>query len=93
MEEKTQELRKHTRINLQSKVRLSHDGLGQFEALTSNLSDGGLLIHITSSKGIAVGDVLTVQSIDIQGDAPILPVKVLRVGEKEVAVEFIEIAD
>lgn len=86
---KDDDRRQHTRTAMTARVRVVHDGCGEFVFSTSDISDGGLFIVMEDDTfKPQLGDKVTVQVQGLPVPAPILDMRVVRRTEDGLGLQF-----
>jgi len=83
------EKRKHVRTEFSGRVKVMHARLGSVEVELRDLSNGGAFLFTGDQFGLAVGERVRIQALDIE-DAPVLNAQIVRVEEKGIALMFEE---
>jgi hypothetical protein len=82
------EKRGDLRTAFRASVRLEHPDAGEHEVVTRDMSHSGLFLVWSKPFDIRAGDVVTVQSLDID-DAPLIRARVVRVESGGIAVMYL----
>jgi hypothetical protein len=83
------EKRKHVRTEFSGRVKVMHAQLGSVEVELRDLSNGGAFLFTGDQVGLAGGERVRIQALDIE-DAPVLNAQIVRVEEKGIALMFEE---
>ena len=81
------EKRQHVRTEFSGNIKLMHPKFGELLVEMRDLSDGGVFVFVSQDLGLAVGDRVQLQSVDID-DAPVLSADLVRVEPRGVALKF-----
>jgi len=81
--------RRHPRIPLKCRIKISHESFGELIAQTRDLSDGGVFIRHPQLVGLAIGTLISGQVQDLPIEAPVLRMQVMRTEGEGVGVRFI----
>jgi len=84
-----QERRKHIRTTFRAHVKLMHPVVGECEVEMRDMSDGGVFVLTPNRDDFPVGEVVQIQSLDID-DAPVLSARVMRHEAEGIGLKFIE---
>ncbi len=82
------EKRQHLRTTFLADVKLIHPSVGERCVQMRDLSDGGVFLFCGNQTGIAIGDQVRVQALDVEG-APLLSAQVVRVEALGVGLRFL----
>lgn len=82
------EKRGDVRTEFKAKIRLEHPSVGEHRMVTRDMSHSGLFLCWKEPVEIDVGDMLSVQTLDIE-DAPVIRAKVVRVEAGGFAVMYV----
>lgn len=82
--------RQHIRTKLTSNVRMTHPDIGTIEVKTRDISDGGIYILSKITNLPPVGSEVQVQLMDTPFEAPILDMKIVRLEDDGIGLQFIE---
>lgn len=82
--------RQHIRTKLTSNVRMTHSDIGTIEVKTRDISDGGIYILSKITNLPPVGSEVQVQLMDTPFEAPILDMKIVRLEDDGIGLQFIE---
>jgi hypothetical protein len=90
-EENGQNNRRFVRTRLRASVKLRHPELGDIVTHTRDISDGGAyVVHRDGQTLPALGEVVEVQVQDLGGgDAPVVPMRVVRADAHGIGLEFL----
>lgn len=83
------ERRQFLRTKFDSRVQVVHPSLGSGVFRTGDVSDGGVYLH-NGPFELALGDEITVQILDIPGEAPVVAVRVVRRDAGGVGLQFVD---
>jgi hypothetical protein len=81
--------RRHPRIPMKCRIKISHPNFGDLVAQTSDLSDGGVFVKHPDLAGLSLGDRVTGQVQDLPIEAPVLQMEVMRVNGDGVGLRFV----
>ncbi|KZY64840.1 MULTISPECIES: PilZ domain-containing protein [unclassified Oleiphilus] len=81
--------RRHPRIPMKARVKISHESFGEVVASTKDISDGGVFLLTDNSDMPAIGTVIQGQVQGLTGDAPILNMEIMRRTEEGIGLRFI----
>ena len=81
--------RKHIRTQLQCKIKITHEAVGEKIVKTRDISDGGVFVVLDSEQIPPIGSIVTGQVQGLMDDAPILEMEVVRVEPSGVGLRFI----
>ena len=83
--------RESIRTKLRAEVKLSHPEMGDLSLHTGDISDGGAYIFSEGNLLPKIGELVEVQVQGMGGgDAPILKMKVVRLDNDGVGLQFID---
>ena len=82
--------RRHPRIPMKCRIRISHPSFGELVAQTSDLSDGGVYVKHPDLLALPQGTLVTGQVQDLPIEAPVLHMEVMRVDAEGIGLRFIE---
>jgi hypothetical protein len=85
--------RRHTRHPLEVDVKITHPDIGEKIVKTKNVSDSGLFILVEPENMPSPGEVVEGQIQDMLDDAPIVKMKIVRIEEEGLGLQFIEHED
>lgn len=80
--------RRHPRIPMKCRIRISHPSFGELVAQTSDLSDGGVYVKHPDLASLSLGDRVIGQVQDLPIEAPVLQMEVMRVDSQGVGLRF-----
>ena len=80
--------RKHERLPLSAKVKITHPTIGSVMVWTKDLSDGGVFLITKDVKLPPVGSVVEGQVQGSMENAPIIKMKIVRVDRDGVGLKF-----
>lgn len=83
------ERRQHIRTAFRAHVKLMHPVAGNCEVEMRDMSDGGVFLFTANRDDYPVGEVVRIQSLDIE-DAPVLSARVMRHEAEGIGLMFIE---
>ncbi|MCW9023769.1 MAG: PilZ domain-containing protein [Gammaproteobacteria bacterium] len=83
--------RRHTRHPLEVDVKITHPDIGEKIVKTKNISDSGLFLIVEPTEMPAIGDVVQGQIQGMLDDAPVVKMKIVRVEEEGLGLQFIDI--
>jgi hypothetical protein len=82
--------RQHIRTKLRTDIKLSHPDMGDLSLHTGDISDGGAYILAEGHQLPALGELVTVQVQGMGGgDAPLVPMRVVRLDGEGIGLEFV----
>ncbi|MDY6828329.1 MAG: PilZ domain-containing protein [Pseudomonadota bacterium] len=82
--------RRHLRTPMHAVVRLI-DARGKAHRLTlGDLSDGGIFVETPDGLSLAVGEQVAVQVQGLPVEAPVQPMRVVRISPKGIGLQFID---
>ncbi len=81
--------RRHPRIPMKCRIKVSHESFGELVAQTRDLSDGGVFIRHPQLVGLAIGTLISGQVQDLPIEAPLLKMEVMRTDDEGIGVRFI----
>lgn len=84
------EKRKHVRTGFSAEVKLMHPAIGSLCAETRDMSNGGLFLLTGDRLDLPLGAEVTVQSLDMAEDAPIIRATIVRIESEGIALMFCE---
>lgn len=82
--------RRHPRIPMTVKVKISHPSIGEKIVNTKNISDSGLFIVVEPTEIPPIGEIVMGQVQGMVDDPPSLPMKIVRVEKDGVGLQFDE---
>jgi hypothetical protein len=83
--------REHIRTQLRAEVKLSHPEVGDLKLHTGDISDGGAYVFSEGNHLPKIGELVEVQVQGMGGgDAPILKMRVVRLDNDGVGLQFID---
>ncbi len=86
--------RKYIRTKLRAEVKLSHPQLGELNLHTGDISDGGAYVFSGGNSLPSIGELVDVQVQGMGGgDAPILKMRVVRLDNHGIGLEFVDDVD
>lgn len=77
------------RTPMTCQVKISHPDFGELVANTRDISDGGIFLLTGSTQSFDLGSVLQGQVQLMGGDAPVLNMKIVRVEDDGIALQFV----
>jgi hypothetical protein len=79
---------------LRAEVKLNHPEVGEQTAHTRDISEGGAFILGHNIRLPEVGEIIEVQVQGLPGEAaPVVPMRIIRIDEDGVALEFVSDAN
>lgn len=81
--------RRHLRSSMHARLKMKHNELGELVVFTGNLSDSGVFIKLIDNDKPSVGDLVTIQLLDLPVEAPVLAAKVVRIDKEGFGLEFV----
>jgi hypothetical protein len=86
--------RRFPRTRLRAEVKLNHPEVGEQTAHTRDISEGGAFILGHNIRLPEVGEIIEVQVQGLPGEAaPVVPMRIIRIDEDGVALEFVSDAN
>jgi len=82
--------RKYNRRLVKAKIRLVHDTFGTLEAVTRDISDGGVFINLAVSPPFTVGDAIKLHFLDSAEPEAIFHATLIRVVDRGIALNFVD---
>lgn len=82
------ESRGAVRTSFRAQIRLTHPQVGVYEVVTRDMSNTGLYLIWKEPIEVKIGDIISVQTLDIE-DAPVINAKVVRVETDGFAVMYV----
>ena len=82
------EKRQFIRTEFNGNVKLMHERFGELEVEMRDLSDGGIFLFVAQDLGVAIGENVMLQSLDIE-EAPVLTAEVVRIEANGIALKFV----
>ncbi len=82
------EKRKHRRIPISARVKITHPSIGSVIVTTRNLSDGGVFLVTKGLELPPLGSVLEGQVQDSMENPPIVKMKIVRIESDGIGVMF-----
>ncbi|MFC3608053.1 PilZ domain-containing protein [Stutzerimonas tarimensis] len=82
-------MRQHPRTNLNCRIRICHESLGEVVAQTRDLSDGGVYVKHPLLANLSCGTLVTGQVQDLPIPAPLLEMEVMRVDAEGAGLRFV----
>ena len=76
------------RTTFRAQIRLTHPEVGVYEVVTRDMSHSGLFLTWNEPINVRIGDIITVQTLDIE-DAPVISAQVVRVEANGFAVTYV----
>lgn len=83
------ENRRHPRIPMKARVKITHPSFGELIASTRDISDGGIFLETEGHDMPPVGTVIEGQVQGLTGDAPILKMEIMRSLPEGIGLRFI----
>jgi hypothetical protein len=83
------ERRQHIRTAFRAHVKLMHPVAGEYDVEMRDMSDGGLFLLTTRHDDFPIGELVQIQSLDIE-DAPVLTARVVRHEATGIGLMFAE---
>lgn len=80
--------RKHERLPLSAKVKITHPDIGSVMVWTRDVSDGGVFLITNDTKLPPIGSVVEGQVQGSMENAPIIKMEIVRVDCNGVGVKF-----
>lgn len=85
------ENRQSVRTKLRSRIRISHETIGDIETVTRDISDTGVFLLMDSVPLPDIGTVIKGQVLGLPGgNAPMLDMEVVRYDEDGIGVRFVD---
>lgn len=84
------ERRKHQRIPLTIDIKIMHPDIGEKMVRTRNFSEGGLFILVEPSDLPPVGEFVQGQVQGMEVEAPIVQMKIVRMEDDGLGLEYME---
>lgn len=81
--------RRHPRIPMKARVKITHPSFGELIASTRDISDGGIFLETEGQDMPPVGTVIEGQVQGLTGDAPILKMEIMRSLPEGIGLRFI----
>ncbi len=81
--------RRHPRIQMPAKVKITHPSFGELVATTRDISDGGIFLITEGHEMPPVGTVIEGQVQGLTGGAPILKMEIRRSLPEGIGLRFI----
>jgi hypothetical protein len=82
------EKRSDTRTAFRASVKMTHNNLGEHILRTRDMSHSGAYLILRDDIGLSQGDIVSIQSIDID-DAPIIDSEIVRIESDGFAIRYI----
>lgn len=83
------ERREHPRIPLRVKIKIAHPDFGEKVVLTKNFSEGGLFIIVKPTDLPPPGSIVKGQIQDLPEDAPVVDMRIVRVEQDGVGLQYL----
>lgn len=80
--------RKHSRIPVRVRIKISHPSFGEKIVQTKDISEGGLFILVNPEDLPDPGTIVKGQAQDMAEEAPIVDMKIVRVGKDGLGLEY-----
>ncbi len=84
------ERRKHPRNPVKARVNISHGSFGTLNAVTIDISDGGMSVMLESERKIPEGSHLQIRMLDSANPHITFNMKVIRSEGREMGMQFID---
>jgi hypothetical protein len=81
--------RRHPRIPMKCRIKISHPSFGELVAQTGDLSDGGVYVKHPALATLSQGTRVTGQVQDLPIEAPVLQMEVMRVDSDGAGLRFV----
>ena len=81
--------RRHPRIPMKARVKITHPSFGEITATTKDISDGGIFLVTEGQEMPPIGTVIEGQVQGLTGDAPILKMEIMRSLPEGIGLRFI----
>jgi hypothetical protein len=88
MTDNSNDSRSDIRTPFRAGVKIKHPDLGELFLKTRDMSHSGAFLNIEVNSGIKIGDIVTIQSTDIE-DAPVIEAEIVRIEKGGFAVYYL----
>ncbi|MEE8056553.1 MAG: PilZ domain-containing protein [Pseudomonadales bacterium] len=85
--------REYIHTKLRAEVKFSHPEVGELGLHTGDISDGGAYIFAEGHSLPNIGECVEIQVQGIGGDAPALKMRIVRLDNKGIGLEFVNEED
>lgn len=84
------EKRRHPRIPISSKIRISHESFGSMVVVTRDVSNGGVFVLMDKLPDLVPGTVVEGQIQDEMPDRPLVQMEIVRVDLDGLGLRFLD---
>jgi hypothetical protein len=88
MTDNSSDSRNNIRTPFRAGVKITHPDLGELFLKTRDMSNSGVFLNFEENSRIKIGDIVTIQSTDIE-DAPVIEAEIVRIEKGGFAVYYL----
>ena len=84
------EKRRSIRTKLTTRIRITHESIGEIETVTRDISNTGVFLVMENFELLEIGTIVKGQVLDLPEEAPVVSMEVVRYAPDGIGLRFVD---